>query len=113
MRRKDDLSKERILQLLQHELPQLREEFGVLSLALYGSFVRGQPDEDSDIDLIVGLSRPLGFGFVALAEELEQLLGRKVDLSTFTALERSLEHPRHRSIALHIRESLAHVQAAA
>ncbi len=51
--------------------------------ALFGSFARGEANEDSDIDLLVRFSKPIGlFGFVGVEQELEEALGRKIDLAT-------------------------------
>ena len=51
--------------------------------AVFGSFARGEAGEDSDIDLLVRFSKPIGlFGFVGIGQELEEVLKRKVDLAT-------------------------------
>ena len=51
--------------------------------ALFGSFARGEADENSDVDLLVRFSKPIGlFGFVGVEQELEETLGRKIDLAT-------------------------------
>ncbi|MBS1792302.1 MAG: nucleotidyltransferase family protein [Acidobacteria bacterium] len=50
--------------------------------ALFGSFARGEANEDSDIDLLVRFSKPIGWAFYGIAEDLEKALGRKVDLAT-------------------------------
>jgi predicted nucleotidyltransferase len=103
---KKALDKEQLLQALRKESPYLQERYGVMRLALYGSFAQGASTETSDVDLLVELSRPLRLEFVALAEHLETILGRKVDLATFDTLRRSLENPRHRSTALNIQRTL-------
>jgi predicted nucleotidyltransferase len=103
-------TREAALQRLRQALPHLRRRYGVVRLSLYGSFARGDAAADSDVDLLVELSRPLGLEFVALAHYLERKLGRKVDLATFETFRRSLTSPRHRDIAVHIQESLADVQ---
>lgn len=100
---------ERILQRLKKELPHLREKYGVVRIALFGSFAKGAQTESSDIDLLVELSRPLGLEFVALAEHLEKRLGRKVDLATFETFSRSMQNPRYRSIASDIKRTLSYV----
>ena len=56
--------------------------------ALFGSFARGEADENSDIDLLVRFSKPKGIDWIDAALEIEDTLGRKVDLVT----EKSL-HP--------------------
>lgn len=50
--------------------------------ALFGSYARGEAQENSDIDLLVKFSKPIGWKFYGIAEDLENLLGRKVDLAT-------------------------------
>ncbi len=50
--------------------------------ALFGSFARGDATEESDIDLLVKFSKPVGYAFYGVAGELEDALGRKVDLAT-------------------------------
>lgn len=55
----------------------------VLKAWLFGSYARGEEREDSDVDLIVKFDRslPIGlFAFVRMHRELEERLGRKVDL---------------------------------
>ena len=103
-------TREAVLQRLRLALPHLGRRYGVVRLALYGSFAQGLADEDSDVDLLAELSRPLGLEFVALAHYLERKLGRKVDLVTFETFRRSLTSPRYRDIALSIQESMTDVQ---
>lgn len=74
------LSRERILARLRSNRQTLAEEFGVAELALFGSVARGEPEAGSDVDLMVVLSRPLGWDVVLLRDYLESLLGTPVDL---------------------------------
>ena len=105
------LDKEQILQILQRESRYLQARYDIVRLALYGSFSKETFTENSDIDLFVESSRPLGLEFVALADHLETLLGRKVDLATFETLRRSLDNPRYRSTALNIERTMIDVWA--
>ena len=54
----------------------------VLKAWLFGSFSRNEQKPDSDVDIIVLLdkSRPIGLKFFGMWNDLEELLGRKVDL---------------------------------
>ncbi len=54
----------------------------VLKAWLFGSFSRGEETQDSDVDIIVALdkSKPIGLRFFGMWTDLEELLGRKVDL---------------------------------
>jgi predicted nucleotidyltransferase len=102
-------AREHVLVTLREESPYLQERYGVVRLALYGSFAQGTSTERSDVDLLVELSRPLGLEFVALAEHLETMLGRKVRLTTVETLRRSLENPRYHAVALNIQGTLTDV----
>ncbi|MDD3925224.1 MAG: nucleotidyltransferase family protein [bacterium] len=78
-----------IRQLVKHRTDL--ESFGVKSLALFGSVARGEEDAESDIDMLVEFSRPVGFfTFLDVKEYLENLLGKEVDLVTYDALKRQL-----------------------
>lgn len=73
---------------LQSRLPHLRQDYGVLSLGVFGSYAVGQAGPGSDLDLLVEFDRPPTlFQFVRLERELSQLLGMKVDLAMKSALK--------------------------
>jgi predicted nucleotidyltransferase len=72
-----------VLSILHKHEDELREKFGVESLALFGSVARDEARPDSDVDLLVEFNRPVGlFGLAALQQRLESLFGCKVDLGT-------------------------------
>ena len=54
----------------------------VLKAWIFGSYSRGEKTKDSDVDILVLLdrSRPIGLKFFGMWNDLEELLGRKVDL---------------------------------
>lgn len=67
--------------VLSRELPRLAAEYGVASLALFGSYVRGDQRPDSDLDILVTFEKLPGLiRFVRLENDLSDLLGVKVDL---------------------------------
>ena len=72
--------REEVLQRLRQHYSELASEFPLASLELFGSFDRDEQTIESDVDLIVAFSAPVGFGFLHLADRLEDLLGRRVDL---------------------------------
>jgi len=80
--KKRKLSLEEIRRILREYLPELRERYGVKSLGIFGSFVRGEQTHRSDVDILVEFEdRPLTlFQFIALEQELSGILGMKVDL---------------------------------
>lgn len=76
------LTRTKIEQQLRENYPYLSRHYGVRKIGLFGSFVKGEPNETSDIDLVVEFERPIGLRFIELADYLEHLLGRRVDLLT-------------------------------
>ncbi len=60
----------------------LEEKYKVKSIAVFGSYARGEQTEDSDVDIMVEFSEPVGLKFFGLADFLEDILGMKVDLTT-------------------------------
>lgn len=72
---------------LAAQVRELGERRGVRNIRVFGSFARGEATPASDIDLLVDyVPGPDGFAFVAFCEEVEQLLGRKVDVVTAKSL---------------------------
>lgn len=78
------MTREEVIRILREHEDELRERFGVRSLALFGSVVRDEPAEDSDIDLLVEFDeRPVGlFHLSRLQDYLSELLGgAEIDLT--------------------------------
>jgi predicted nucleotidyltransferase len=69
-----------VLAVLRQHYPALAAEFKLNNLQLFGSFVTDEATASSDVDLLASFAEPIGFGFIHLADRLEALLGRKVDL---------------------------------
>ena len=80
-------SRQAVQETLREHYPYLAAEYGIKRIGVFGSFAKGMPGEDSDVDVLVELARPIGFKFVELAEELERLLGRRVDILTPAGLD--------------------------
>ncbi len=72
--------------LAAHE-EEIRKRYGVAILGIFGSYARGEQNELSDIDILVELEKPIGLKFFELWDELEKLLGVKVDLLTIRAVK--------------------------
>lgn len=90
------------LTLLQTHLPALIREYGVKSLALFGSMARDQAGEGSDVDILVTFDGPATSArYFGLQFYLEDLLGRSVDLVTNKALRSELR-PYVESEAVHV-----------
>lgn len=76
------MTKENIICILREVFPYLASAYGVQKIALFGSFANGDPQADSDVDLLVELNQSLGLRFMDMADYLEEKLGRKVDILT-------------------------------
>lgn len=81
------LEKQDILDELSNQRHQLAN-FGVEQIGLFGSFVRDEANQESDIDLLVDMSknRKTFRNFLALNYYLEEIFGRKVELVTKQSL---------------------------
>ena len=72
--------KDEIKSLLATHFPDLARKYYVSSIGLFGSVARNEFSDNSDIDILVDFSQPVGMEFIELAYELEQILKCKVDL---------------------------------
>ena len=80
------MKKQEIVTLLREHAAELKK-FGVRRLALFGSVLRDQVGEESDIDVLVELAPKTFDNYMGLKFFLEQLLGRRVDLVLLDALK--------------------------
>lgn len=71
-----------ILAVLRRERARLFTKYGLKSMAVFGSATRDDFRPDSDVDIMVEFERPIGIEFVDLADELETIVQREVDLVT-------------------------------
>lgn len=79
-----------ILEKLRELKPILNKEYAVKEIGLFGSFSDNTSSEQSDIDIIVELERPIGWKFFTLEIFLENTFGRKIDLVTKNALKEQI-----------------------
>lgn len=79
-----------IKQLLQANKEKLFATYPLASMALFGSYADGTATEGSDVDIMVEFNRPVGFEFIDLSVELENLLQKPVDLVTRQAVKPKL-----------------------
>ena len=74
-------------EVLKKHKPVLKEKYKVEEIGVFGSYVRGEQSQMSDVDILVQLCEPVGWEFLDLKEFLESILNRKVDLVTVNALK--------------------------
>ena len=80
----------RLDQTDRDKIIEICKENEIAYCALFGSFARGEADASSDIDLLVRFSKPVGWAFYGIAEDLQQALGRSVDLATEAMLNKHI-----------------------
>jgi predicted nucleotidyltransferase len=85
------ISKDDILTRLRDLKPTLYRDFAVKEIGLFGSFCDNTFNEESDIDIIVELERPIGWRFFSLELYLEGIFNRKIDLVTKNALKEQIK----------------------
>lgn len=80
------------LSLINENMEELEQRFGVNKIAIFGSTARGDSTEKSDIDIIVQLDKSIGlFAFIQLENYLKKILGKKVDLATRESLKPAIK----------------------
>ena len=89
---KQNLTKEKIIEAIRESRAQLLS-LGVRSMGLFGSFVRGEARDESDVDLLVDFEEgKKNFdNFIDTCFLLEEQLGRKIELVTRESLSPYIE----------------------
>lgn len=82
------MTQEDIMAFLKAHKQEMYERFGVTKIGLFGSYVRGEAREDSDIDIAVELTGDRLFRkFFALESFLSSGLRKEIDLGVESALK--------------------------
>ncbi|KAA3606187.1 MAG: nucleotidyltransferase [Calditrichaeota bacterium] len=90
-----------MIQIPQKEIEALCKKWKIDNLSLFGSALRKDFSEKSDVDLLFTFSKKVRYGFFELSKiqmELEKLLGRNVDLVSKKGIEASRNHLRREEI---------------
>ena len=74
------MDQNQILQIIKEEKPFLEENFGLLTIGLFGSYAKGREQPSSDIDFLVELSEPRFDYLAGLQNYLEKRLGQPVEI---------------------------------
>ena len=81
------MTRAEVLEALRAHRPTLAKRFGVVELALFGSFARDEATDASDVDILVRFDGPAtSRSYFGVQFYLEDLLGRRVDMVTDKAL---------------------------
>ncbi len=86
----------------REEILTIVARYGASNVRVFGSTARGEAGPDSDIDLLVDLERKWSlWDRIGLKQDLEDLLGRKVDIAVATHLHEIIrEHALDEAVAL-------------
>ena len=80
---------------IENKLRELKsvlfQKYSVDKIGYFGSFLRNEQTNDSDIDILVSFTKPIGWDFFDLQEFLENELKLKVDLVSEKALKEQLK----------------------
>ncbi len=77
--------------ILRSHREELESKYGVREIGIFGSYVKEEQKETSDVDILVEFEKPLGLlEFVGLKNYLSDLLGLNVDLVMRKALKPSI-----------------------
>lgn len=69
-----------IMTVLNKHRDQLFSAYPIKSMAIFGSYARQENTDESDLDVLVEFNDRIGIRFIDLAEEIEDIVGLKVDL---------------------------------
>ena len=83
---------EEIEKILAEHKEELYQKYKIKEIGIFGSFVRGEEDKESDVDIVVEFEEVPGLiKFIEIEEYLSKLLGRKVDLVRKPAIREELK----------------------
>lgn len=85
------ITKTEILSKLTELKPILYKDYAVKEIGLFGSYSDNSNTEDSDIDILVELEKPIGWKFFTLELFLENVFNKKIDLVTKSALKEQIK----------------------
>lgn len=85
------ITKAEILSKLTELKPILHRDYAVKEIGLFGSYSDDSNTEESDIDILIELEKPIGWKFFTLELFLENVFNKKIDLVTRNALKEQIK----------------------
>lgn len=85
------ITKSEILSKLKDLKPTLYRDYAVKEIGLFGSYSDNSYTEESDIDLLIELEKPIGWKFFTLELFLEEVFNKKIDMVTTNALKEQIK----------------------
>ncbi|MDO8563964.1 MAG: nucleotidyltransferase domain-containing protein [Nanoarchaeota archaeon] len=76
----------RNINFIKSKIMNVLIKYKIKKAGVFGSYARGDNKKRSDIDIIIEPPKKIGYGFVGIALELEEVLKKKVDLITYKSV---------------------------
>lgn len=86
------ITKMEILSKLKELKPILYKDYFVKEIGLFGSYSNNSNTEESDIDILIELEKPIGWKYFTLELYLEKVFNKKIDLVTKNALKEQIKN---------------------
>ena len=93
------MTRAELLDKLRELKPWLAEQ-GIVNVRLFGSYARDEAGPDSDVDLLVDMTKPLGWDFFGIERGLSERLGVKVEMGTEDSMHRLVRNSAMRETVL-------------
>ena len=77
------MSHTKILKILKTYKENCAEQYGIISIGLFGSAVRDESKADSDIDIVINLKKQDMFNIIGIKQDLEETLHTNVDIISY------------------------------
>lgn len=79
-------------EIMKKNIKHLKEKYFVKKIGIFGSYSRGEETPESDIDILVEFSAPVGLEFFGLKNFLENILNKNVDLVTENGIRTQMKN---------------------
>ena len=77
---------------LKPKIVRILRKYGIRKAGIFGSYARGEQNKNSDVDILARMPKSVDlYDFIGIKQELELVLGRKVDLVTYRGMRPELK----------------------
>ncbi|MBS3140480.1 nucleotidyltransferase family protein [Candidatus Woesearchaeota archaeon] len=80
------------LEKIKPKIVRILKKYGVKKAGIFGSYARGEQKKRSDIDILAQIPKSVNlYDFIGIKQDLEEALGKKVDLVTYRSIRPELK----------------------
>jgi len=79
-------NKKKAIEKIKPKIVKILKKYGIIKAGIFGSYARGEQTKDSDIDLIIQPSKPLGFKLAGIHIAIKNKLNKRVDIITYKSV---------------------------